>query len=621
MSIPVLVLVSLTWSALLWTAASLLCRLRPLPHQAQAIWRVAAGMTVLPFLAALVLPGLPARQVADLPDLPMMEAFVVNSGAATAASPPAGLLAEMPSLATLVLGMLLLGWGLRFAAWLLGEVRLQHLKRASTASGLSAMRWARSLGLKHVPEIRLIPAGSPFVAGLARPVIYLPQGIRSSADVDQVIAHECVHLKRGDLVTRPVERLVSDVFWFSPFAWGMRGALDYWREAVVDAGASRLTGDRIAYARALTLVARLSRPVVALPVAAFILPRKGSLKMRLTHLLHDTPRQPKRLAAAAALALVLAVPVALAQGMLMKDAPIAQTAHYSHAVLDKAKLTSRFGTRVHPITKQPRMHNGIDLAEEEGKPIYAPADGEVLFADMKDDYGNLVELRVAADTRLRFGQMSVIDVSDGQQVKAGDVIGRIGQSGTATGPHLHFEVWHGDRPEDPEAEPGLVLADVLKEMAPRSTGPAPAAPAPQVQPAAAPANAPTAMPDACAALDTWFRDTPTPDSWAARLDEARIANATLGLEISPKAFNPETTAYPKPIYPRAAAASKKSGFCQVLFDIGPDGHPVNAEANCSDPVFVESARAMPDAEFVPAEVDGKAVTLSGVIYPLQYCIE
>lgn len=318
MSLPALVLTSFVWSGLVWCGAHTLCRFNPSPKQAQAIWRSGAILMLVPFLAAPFLPGLSRGMEVAIPNLPMLDAAIFRPVDAMGPIKSDGSFFQMPSLGQIILGILCLGWGVRLALWLASQARLQSVKRLSKPSSFDASVWAKSLGISPIPSVRLTQSGSPFVAGLARLVVFVPEGLDANADARQVIAHECVHLKRGDLITRPLERLVADLFWFSPFAWGMRHALDYWREAVVDTEASRLTGDRIAYARALTRVARLSRPVINLPVAAFILTRKGSLKMRLTHLLNDQPRHPKRMAAAATLAIVLAVPMALAQGVLMK---------------------------------------------------------------------------------------------------------------------------------------------------------------------------------------------------------------------------------------------------------------------------------------------------------------
>ncbi|MBU4164654.1 MAG: M23 family metallopeptidase [Alphaproteobacteria bacterium] len=153
----------------------------------------------------------------------------------------------------------------------------------------------------------------------------------------------------------------------------------------------------------------------------------------------------------------------MAQGMLIKGAaalPVFSIV-YSHAVLDSAKLTSAFGLRQHPITGEQKMHGGVDLAEAEGKPVYAPAAGTVTRAEDTEGYGNLVET-AAGETTLRFGQLQAMNVKPGDMVAPGEVIAALGQSGKATGPHLHLEVWRGGAPVDPQAEEGLVLAGTLR---------------------------------------------------------------------------------------------------------------------------------------------------------------
>ncbi|MBU3921638.1 MAG: M23 family metallopeptidase, partial [Alphaproteobacteria bacterium] len=97
----------------------------------------------------------------------------------------------------------------------------------------------------------------------------------------------------------------------------------------------------------------------------------------------------------------------------------------------------------------------------EGKPVYAPAAGTVTRAEDTEGYGNLVET-AAGETTLRFGQLQAMNVKPGDMVAPGEVIAALGQSGKATGPHLHLEVWRGGAPVDPQAEEGLVLAGTLR---------------------------------------------------------------------------------------------------------------------------------------------------------------
>ena len=477
-----LVLLVLAWSAAVWAGASLICRKQPSPKVAQAIWRGAALALMAPFAAALVVPGFSIGIEAPLAELPLLEPVLITpQDGVAAAAPAAGF--KWPDIGTLIIWAVVAGWTLRLLLWAISQVRLQRLKARAMRTNRPIGHWAEAVGLARTPNVFVIPRGAPFLAGILKRAIYVPAALMRRGEESQIIVHELVHLKRGDLIARPLERIVADLFWFSPFAWWIRGQLDFWREAVVDEETVELTGDRIAYARTLTSAARASRDEAVLPVAAFILRKKGTLKMRLTELLTEKPR-PRRMGLVLAAALMCAAPLAVAQGMLIKGAAAAPGADisYSHAVLDKARLTSAFGLRKHPITGETKNHNGVDLAAAKGVPVYAPAAGVITSAAEKGAYGNLVEMQAGGQTVLRFAQLDTMKVKTGDAVKPGDVIGTLGESGQATGPHLHFEVWRGGSVVDPQAEEALVLAESLFVTS-SSGAKAPAAPKPPMPPA------------------------------------------------------------------------------------------------------------------------------------------
>jgi lipoprotein NlpD len=105
---------------------------------------------------------------------------------------------------------------------------------------------------------------------------------------------------------------------------------------------------------------------------------------------------------------------------------------------------SPFGTR------EGRPHEGIDLPAPVGTPVFAAADGRVVYAGNGiRGYGNLVVVRHAGDLLTVYAHNSVLLVAQGQPVRAGDRIALVGQSGRATGPHLHFEVRAGQVPRNP----------------------------------------------------------------------------------------------------------------------------------------------------------------------------
>ena len=103
-------------------------------------------------------------------------------------------------------------------------------------------------------------------------------------------------------------------------------------------------------------------------------------------------------------------------------------------------LTSRMGSRQDPMTGGEDFHAGLDIAGEKGQPIYATAAGRVSQAGYQGAYGNLVVLDHGFGLETKYGHLSSFNVKPGQDVKRGDIIGRLGATGRATGYHLHYEV-------------------------------------------------------------------------------------------------------------------------------------------------------------------------------------
>ena len=112
-------------------------------------------------------------------------------------------------------------------------------------------------------------------------------------------------------------------------------------------------------------------------------------------------------------------------------------------------ITSNFGYRQDPFTGELTYHNGTDIAAPQGTPILAAADGTVTIANGIDPWGGSYGYHVKIDhgggMETLYAHCSAIAVTVGQQVRQGEVIGFVGNTGNSTGNHLHFEVWeNGD---------------------------------------------------------------------------------------------------------------------------------------------------------------------------------
>ena len=139
---------------------------------------------------------------------------------------------------------------------------------------------------------------------------------------------------------------------------------------------------------------------------------------------------------------------------------------YLAAPMEFTRMSSGFGMRDHPVLGYRREHRGVDYAAPTGTPVRTVGDGRVEFAGVQNGYGNVVFVkhRNTRDTTV-YAHLSRIDVKTGDNVMQGERIGAVGQTGVATGPHLHFEFRINNEPQDP-AE---ILAE-QRESVPVSPG-------------------------------------------------------------------------------------------------------------------------------------------------------
>jgi murein DD-endopeptidase MepM/ murein hydrolase activator NlpD len=108
-------------------------------------------------------------------------------------------------------------------------------------------------------------------------------------------------------------------------------------------------------------------------------------------------------------------------------------------------VSSAFGMRTHPVHKVRKFHTGIDFAEAEGTPVYAAGGGVIVRKGYDPGYGNYIEIRHSGGFRSFYAHLSKTMVNRGDSVGMGERIACVGDSGTATGSHLHYEIRKGNR--------------------------------------------------------------------------------------------------------------------------------------------------------------------------------
>ena len=134
-----------------------------------------------------------------------------------------------------------------------------------------------------------------------------------------------------------------------------------------------------------------------------------------------------------------------------KQAAFVHDGKFNWPLPGRTRLSSYFGTRTDPFTKQTASHNGLDIPAPAGTTIYASAAGQVIIAQYVNGYGNTVVIDHGNGLQTWYGHMinKGILVKEGQMVKAGDPIGKVGSTGRSTGNHLHFEFRKDGKAVDP----------------------------------------------------------------------------------------------------------------------------------------------------------------------------
>jgi len=122
--------------------------------------------------------------------------------------------------------------------------------------------------------------------------------------------------------------------------------------------------------------------------------------------------------------------------------PTGQTedARERHVPVSSPRVSSPYGRRMDPIDGTPRNHRGVDWAAPMGETVRAASAGEVVFSGPRGGYGNTVIIEHEGGVQTLYAHLSELNVRAGQHLSAGAPVGAVGQSGRATGPHLHFEV-------------------------------------------------------------------------------------------------------------------------------------------------------------------------------------
>ncbi|MEM0938644.1 MAG: M23/M56 family metallopeptidase [Bacteroidota bacterium] len=290
--------------------------------------------------------------------------------------------------------------------------------------------------------------------------VFMPRSLFGSSAFDQVLTHECVHVRQFHSLDRLLLDFVVSLFWFNPFIYLFRNALIEIHEYQADAGVLKRFNNLIEYQE--VLFSQLQSPQYSGLASHF---NFQMIKKRIVMM----NKQKK----STGWIYVLTVPVILIIifTLCTKEAmnPLNEVGDEISSIIgpmtdvkidvesplqqnntpsilpfsdtENMQMTSGFGMRMHPTEHVKKMHLGMDFACKIGSEVITTADGEVSeIRNKTDGYGKMVIIDHGNGFVTRYAQLSQFKVSLGNQVKKGQAIALSGNSGASTAPHLHYEI-------------------------------------------------------------------------------------------------------------------------------------------------------------------------------------
>ncbi len=299
------------------------------------------------------------------------------------------------------------------------------------------------------------------VYGFFRPVVIMPINLLERVSIEEAAlmgAHEMAHVKRGDVILFALCSLVKAVFWFNPFMHRICARATLAAEQGADALVLARGVDRRQYAKCfvqgLRFAAGAQRSIAGELIPSFTPFDKRSRRERLDAILMGMPEKqflPLTAKLGLAAGASLAAGLAVAQAAFTVAPPAPRDALPVAPV--EGEITLDFRAKSMALGSDRPEHEGVDIKAKRGLPVRAAGAGKVI--DATDRYqgskawGKVVVIDHGHGLVTRYAHLDSYIVRKGDKVAAGDVIGAVGSSGKATGPHLHFEVISDGEAIDP----------------------------------------------------------------------------------------------------------------------------------------------------------------------------
>lgn len=388
------------------------------------------------------------------------------------------------------------------------------LKRAQIVENINLQKimedWRRFFRVKRPVSIVCSDEYlSPFTTGILKPVIYLPKKmlyLKNKDHLESIIGHEMGHIKRWDNLWMKFQSLVQITYFFNPIVWFVNSRINLSRECICDQMVlSKKNITAVTYGKGIMAVLNMNligaNEVNVLPgfgsqrkkiiyriknltgennmgkfqskiifgvlilLGFFLLPMAETVVEKETlknnNSLHaeelqqegktkqDTFTAVKVIKKGNSFSVVPVNPdeVEITKQIVFKNLSFVLPLKYG-------RVTAGFGNMKNPFTKKIVHHNGIDIGAYKGTEVYTAADGKVVAAvadaEKKKGPGKHILIQHTEGCETFYSHLDEVLVKEGQEVKAGEVIGKVGKTGMSTGTHLHFEIRYDGEAQDPK---------------------------------------------------------------------------------------------------------------------------------------------------------------------------
>jgi beta-lactamase regulating signal transducer with metallopeptidase domain len=303
----------------------------------------------------------------------------------------------------------------------------------------------------------LVP--TPALFGLFSPTVLIPRNIMdllNDGEWDCVFRHELSHYKRMDIPVNLFSSIVASAHWFNPLVWYSLHRMRIDQETACDA--SVLASSMLKETYIACIVKILEFGVTKRTVSAGVgfSGYKNQIVRRII-MIRNYQSHTKRASLLGFVLLAMTAIFVLSSTFAAgKEQQVELTEPSAHAKEEvtfrlpaSGKIVTDYGFQTHPITKKKTLHDGIDISNKKGTKIYAAADGKVIKAEYDSQHGRIIMIEHKAGLQTEYRHLNELSVKVGDSVKSGTVIGFMGSTGQATGPHLHFSITKDGEYVDP----------------------------------------------------------------------------------------------------------------------------------------------------------------------------